>query len=172
MVAPAAVTFPLFPVFGDREAGAIEADSEELPSPRLEVQVPQGETALAESREEIPWNSAAKAREALEALAASRAPRAMARFWNSRRGDFYLAVAVILVGVVIRWGVWSNNSVGATAGASRSAISGASHRPKPDADLSMFEKMLVSVGLAEAPEQPEYKGNRRNTRAIPTRRSG
>jgi len=159
MVAPAAVTFPLFPVFGDREAGAIEADSEELPSPRLEVQVPQGETALAESREEITWNSAAKAREALEALAASRAPSAMARFWNSRRGDFYLAVAVILVGVVIRWGVWSNNSVGATAGASRSAISGASHRPKPDADLSMFEKMLVSVGLAEAPERPEYKGN-------------
>jgi len=23
----------------------------------------------------------------------------------------------------------------------------------------MFEKMLVSVGLAEAPERPEYKGN-------------
>ena len=159
MVPPAAVTFPLFPVFGDREAGPIEADSEELPSPRLEVQVPQGETALAKSREEITWNSAAKAREALEALAASRAPSAMGRFWNSRRGDFYLAVAVILVGVVIRWGVWSNNSVGATAGASRSAIPGASHHPKPDADLSMFEKMLVSVGLAEAPEQSEYKGN-------------
>jgi putative methionine-R-sulfoxide reductase with GAF domain len=159
MVPPAEITFPLFPVFGDREAGAIEADSEQLPSPRLEVQVPQGETALAKSREEITWNSAAKAREALEALASSRAPSAMGRFWNSRRGDFYLAVAVILVGIVIRWGVWSNHSVGATDGASRSAIPGASHRPKPDADLSMFEKMLVSVGLAEAPEQPEYKGN-------------
>jgi hypothetical protein len=159
MVPLPALTFPLFPVFGDREAGAIEADSEQLPSPRLEVQVPQGETALAKSREEITWNSAAKAREALEALASSRAPSAMGRFWNSRRGDFYLAVAVILVGIVIRWGVWSNQSVGATAGASRSAIHEASHRPKPDADLSMFEKMLVSVGLAEAPEQPEYKGN-------------
>jgi putative methionine-R-sulfoxide reductase with GAF domain len=159
IVPPAAVTFPVFPVFGDRDTEAIEADSEELPSPRLEVQVPRRETALAKSREEITWNSAAKAREALEALAASRAPSALGRFWNSRRGDFYLAVAVILVGVVIRWGVWSNSSVGATGGASRSAIPGASHRPKPDADLSMFEKMLVSLGLAEAPEQPEYKGN-------------
>jgi putative methionine-R-sulfoxide reductase with GAF domain len=156
IVPPAALTFS---VFGDRDANAIEADSEELPSPRLEVQVPQEATALAKSREAITWNSAAKAREALEALAASRAPSAMGRFWKSRRGDFYLAVAVILVGVVIRWGVWSNSSVGATAGATRSAIPGAGHRPKPDADLSMFEKMLVSVGLAEAPEQPEYKGN-------------
>jgi hypothetical protein len=85
----------------------------------------------------------------------------MERFWNSRRGDFYLAVAVILIGVVMRWGIWSNNSVGATAGGSRSAIPGASHRrkPAPGVDLSMFEKLLVSLGLAEAPEQPEYKGN-------------
>jgi putative methionine-R-sulfoxide reductase with GAF domain len=161
IVPSAAVTFPVFPVFGESDADWIEADSEELQSPRLEVQVPQGETALAKSGEDITWNSAAKAGEALEALAASRTPRAMGRFWNSRRGDFYLAVAVILVGVVIRWGIWSNNTVGATAGGSRSAIPGASHRrkPAPDADLSMFEKLLVSLGLAEAPEQPEYKGN-------------
>jgi hypothetical protein len=130
------------------------ADSEEFESLRLELQVPPGETALAKSREDITWNSAAKARKALEALAASRTPGAMGLFWNSRRGDFYLAVAVILIGVVIRWGIWSNNSVGATAGGSPSAIPGASHRgkPAPGADLS-------SLGLAEAPEQPEYKGN-------------
>jgi putative methionine-R-sulfoxide reductase with GAF domain/ribosomal protein L37E len=161
IVPSAAVTFPVFPVFGDSDADSIEADSEELQSARLEVQGARGETALAKSREDITWNSAAKARAALEALAASRTPHAMGRFWNSRRGDFYLAVAVILVGVVMRWGIWSNNSVGATAGGSRSAIPGASHRgkPAPGADLSMFEKLLVSLGLAEAPEQPEYKGN-------------
>lgn len=161
-IAPsAALTFPVFPLFADSDTDPIEADSEELQSARLEVKVAQGETALAKSREDITWNSAAKARAALEALAASRTPHAMGRFWNLRRGDFYLAVAVILVGVVIRWGIWSNSSVGATAGGSRSAIPGASHRrkPAPGADLSMFEKLLVSLGLAEAPEQPEYKGN-------------
>jgi ribosomal protein L37E len=157
----AAVTLPVFPVLRDSDADSIEADSEELQSPRLEVQVPPGETALAKSREDITWNSAAKAREDLEALAASRTPGAMGLFWTSRRGDFYLAVAVILIGVVIRWGIWSNNSVGATAGGSPPAVPGASHRrkPAPDADLSMFDKLLVSLGLAEAPEQPEYKGN-------------
>jgi putative methionine-R-sulfoxide reductase with GAF domain len=156
-----AVTLPVFPVFGDSDADSIEADSEELQSAGLEVQVAQEETALAKSRQDITWNSAAKARQALEALARSRTPHAMERFWNSRRGDFYLAVAVILIGVVMRWGIWSNNSVGATAGGSRSAIPGASHRrkPAPGVDLSMFEKLLVSLGLAEAPEQPEYKGN-------------
>jgi putative methionine-R-sulfoxide reductase with GAF domain len=160
-VPSAAGSVSVFPVFGDSDADAIESDSEELPSPRLEVQVPQRETALTKSREDITWNSAAHAREALEALAASRPSRPIGRFWNSRRGDIYLAVAVILVAVVIRWGIWSNNSVGATAGGTPSAIPGASHRrkPPPDADLSMFEKLLVSLGLAEPPEQPEYKGN-------------
>jgi putative methionine-R-sulfoxide reductase with GAF domain len=161
IVPSAAVTLPVFPVFRDSDADSIEADSEESQSARLELQVPPGETALAKSREDISWNSAAKAREALEALAASRTPGAMGLFWNSRRGDIYLAVAVILIGVVIRWGIWSNTSVGATAGGSASAIPGASHRrkPAPDADLSMFDKLLVSLGLAEAPEPPEYKGN-------------
>jgi hypothetical protein len=164
IVPSAAVTLPVFPVLGDSDADSIEADFGELQSPRLEVQVPPGETALAKSQADITWGSAAKARqdlEDLEALAASRTTGAMGLFWNSRRGDFYLAVAVILIGVVIRWGIWSNNSVGATAGASPSAIPGASHRrkPAPDADLSMFDKLLVNLGLAEAPEQPEYKGN-------------
>ena len=161
IVPSAAVTLPVFPVFEDSDADSIAAASEELEAPPLQVQVPQEETALAKTQEGITWNSAAKAREALEALAASSTPRPMGRFWNSRRGDFYLAVAVVLVAVVIRWGIWSNNSVGATAGGSPSAIPGASHRrkPAPDADLSMFDKLLVSLGLAEAPEQPEYKGN-------------
>lgn len=160
IVPSTAVPLPVLPVLGDSDADSIAADTEEFQSPRLELQVPPRATALAKSQD-ITWNSAAKAREALEALARSRTPGAMGLFWNSRRGDFYLAVAVILIGVVIRWGIWSNNSVGATAGGSPSAIPGASHRrkPAPDADLSMFEKLLVSLGLAEAPEQPEYKGN-------------
>lgn len=150
-----------FSVLADNDTDCIVSDCDELQSPPHEVQIPQEKTALAKSREDITWNSAARAREALEALPRSRPQSAVGQFWNSRRGDFYLAVAVILIGVVIRWGLWSNNSVGATSAVGPSAIPGATHRrkPAPDADLSMFEKLLVSLGLAEAPEQQEYKGN-------------
>ena len=108
---------------------------------------------------QLVWTSAARARDFLESLAATGTPNAIARFWRSRRGDFYLGVAVILVLVVIRWGIWSNHSVGATGRGT--AISGTANRgrPAPDADLSAFDKLLISLGLAEAPEVPVYKGN-------------
>ncbi|HWY21009.1 MAG TPA: GAF domain-containing protein [Candidatus Acidoferrum sp.] len=111
-------------------------------------------------QEEIVWSSAAKARNFLEALSGTRTPSGLARFWSSRRGDFYLAVAVILVVVVIRWGIWSNHPVGATGHGT--AVSGSPTRhkqPAPDADLSTFDKLLIGLGLAEAPEAPVYRGN-------------
>jgi hypothetical protein len=42
------------------------------------------------------------------------------------------------------------------------AVSGNTHRRKqldPNADLSVFDKLLIGLGLAEAPDAPEYKGN-------------
>ena len=116
------------------------------------VKQPQGD---------LLWSSAVKTRDFLELLAGTRTPSALARFWSSRRGDFYLAVAVILVVVVIRWGIWSNHPVVSATGHG-TAVSGSTNRrkpPAPDADLSTFDKLLISLGLAEAPEPPEYKGN-------------
>jgi putative methionine-R-sulfoxide reductase with GAF domain len=113
-----------------------------------------------EEREEIVWSSAAKARRFLESLSGTDSPSALARFWRSRRGDFYLGVAVILIVVVIRWGIWSSHSVGATgSGAPVSAGAIRHKQPAPDADLSVFDKLLIGLGMAEAPEAPEYKGN-------------
>jgi putative methionine-R-sulfoxide reductase with GAF domain len=109
---------------------------------------------------DVVWSSAAKARDFLESVSGTRTPNALVRFWNSRRGDFYLAVAVILVVVVIRWGIWSNRPVGATSGGT--PISASASRRKPpalDSDLSTFDKLLISLGLAEAPTPAEYKGN-------------
>jgi hypothetical protein len=114
------------------------------------------ETALVRTEDDITWSSAARARDFFEQLAAGRDRSAFARFWNARRGDIYLAVAVLLVAVVIRWGIWSNHSVSATGGPTATATH---RRPAPDADLSMLDKMLISLGLAEAPEAPEYRGN-------------
>jgi putative methionine-R-sulfoxide reductase with GAF domain len=117
-------------------------------------------SARVKPQEEIAWSSAAKAQDFLESLSAIRTPSAFVRFWRSRRGDFYLGVAVVLVVVVMGWGIWSNHSVGAadnTSAVSRSV--NRSRRPAPDADLSGFDKFLIFLGLAEPPETPEYKGN-------------
>jgi putative methionine-R-sulfoxide reductase with GAF domain len=122
------------------------------------VPVPSG--SLVKHQGDVVWSSAARARDFLESLSPTRTPNALNRFWRSRRGDFYLAIAVILVLAVIRWGIWSNHSVGATGRGA--AVSGSANRgkqPAPDADLSTFDKILVGLGLAEAPETPSYKGN-------------
>ena len=117
-------------------------------------------TALAKPQDEdVTWSSAAKARDFLESVSANQTPSRWAALWHTHRGDFYLAVAVILVVVVIRWGIWSSRSLAATGHGN--AVSGNTNRkqPAPDAELSTFDKLLVSLGLAEAPAPPEYKGN-------------
>jgi hypothetical protein len=101
------------------------------------------------------WSSAASAREFLEQLSVAEPPGPLARFWNTRRGDIYLALAVILVGCVIRWGIMANHSVSATD----SSTPGAHAKAAPEANLSLFDRMLISVGLAEAPPAPEDRGN-------------
>lgn len=115
-------------------------------------------TALVKpQQEDVVWTSAAKARNFLESLSGGRAPSALVKFWRSRRGDFYLAVALILVLAVIRWGIWSKHSVGAVARGPAVSANANHKRPAPDADLSMFDKLLIGLGLAEAPETPEQK---------------
>jgi GAF domain-containing protein len=135
----------------------------ELLLPKNEPDLSAGGAAPKDGQVEGTWNSAAKTRDWLETLAASETPSALTSFWQARRGDIYLVIAVILVAGVIRWGIWSNDSVGATGtGGSPAAGSAAANRhkdPAPDADLTTFEKLLVSLGLAEAPSTPERKGN-------------
>ncbi|MGA9509455.1 MAG: GAF domain-containing protein [Candidatus Sulfotelmatobacter sp.] len=129
--------------------------SGELQSPLHILESSSGTLARA-SEPDAPWSSAAKARSFLEALSQRRSPGAFARFWKERRGDFYLAVAVILVMVAILWGMLSNHSVRATDGAPTAAGNALRRKPPAD-DLSLFDKLLINLGLAEAPEAPEYK---------------
>jgi GAF domain-containing protein len=99
------------------------------------------------------WTSAAAARDFLEHFAKGRNGSALGRFLKARRGDIYLAVALVLVAIVIRWGIWSGHPVSATANPAAAA-----HR-RPDADLPLYDRLLIKFGLAEAPDPPEYKGN-------------
>ena len=135
------------------EQGAIPGTRQQ---PTEDDEAPAG-TALVKPVPVANWSSAMSAREFLEQLAGSDRPGALARFWKARRGDIYLAVAVILVAGVIRWGIWSNHSVSATG--SPATTSAAHRKPAPDADLSVWDRMLISLGLAEAPPAPEYHGN-------------
>jgi GAF domain-containing protein len=132
-------------------------ESEELENAEEELgSEAEAETALVK-QPSTPWTSAAAAREFLERLA-GRTPTesgALARFLRSRRGDVYLALAVLLAAIAIRWGIWSNHSVSATG---NPGAASASHRPS-DADLPFFDRVLIKLGLADAPDAPEDKGN-------------
>lgn len=144
----------------DDELGVDAPEDEIVPAgSSLQKKEIEGTALVKAQPDDVTWTSAAKAKDFLEALAITRSPSALRRFWNARRGDFYLAIAVILVAVVLRWGIWSDHSVGASG--TGATVGNASHRKNadPEADLSLFDKFLISMGLAEAPEAPEYKGN-------------
>ncbi len=115
-------------------------------------------TALVKAEGDTAWNSASTALDFLQRMSVAKDQGVWTQFWNTRRGDIYLAIAVVFVLGVIRWAIWSNHSVSATA----SPVAATAHRkPAPDADLSFFDRTLIKLGLAEAPEPPEYKGNPR-----------
>jgi hypothetical protein len=117
------------------------------------AEAPVAITALTPVVHALTWTSAAKAKEGFDQLASSQ-QNSFARFWNTRRGDVYLAVAVILVAGVIRWSMAAEHSFGAGAAAKASH-----HRAAADADLSAFDKFLISIGVADPPDPPEDKGN-------------
>jgi putative methionine-R-sulfoxide reductase with GAF domain/ribosomal protein L37E len=119
------------------------------------VEAPES-TALVKTEHGAAWSSAATTLAFFERLAVAKDRGVWARFWNTRRGDIYLAIAVVMMLGVIRWGIWSNHSVSATG---NPTVSAAHRRAAPDADLSLFDRILVKLGLAEAPDPPEYKGN-------------
>jgi putative methionine-R-sulfoxide reductase with GAF domain len=151
---------PFSPAGSDQDAAAASGSSDGQPTESGTTATAHSNALLAPQAEDVVWSSAARARDFLESVSGTRGPGALARFWRSRRGDFYLAVAIILVVAVIRWGIWSDDSVGAAGHGT--SVSGNSNRRKqldPKADLSAFDKLLIGLGLAEAPDAPEYKGN-------------
>lgn len=111
--------------------------------------------ALEKTTPRPNWSSAASARAFLEQLASAKRAPSLIRFWNSRRGDIYLAIAVILVFCVVRWGIWSGHSVSATGTNAASAA----HRKSPEPELSLFDRVLIQLGIADPPDSPEDKGN-------------
>jgi len=153
---------PIHAEFEDSVLSDIEVPLESSPletrdETEAEAELEPLSTALTKPEPTLAWSSAASARDFLEQLASTHRPGAVGRFWNSRRGDIYLAIAVMLMAGVIRWVMVSNHAVNAKG--SPTAAAAAHHKPAPEADLSLFDRMLIRMGLAEAPPTPESKGN-------------
>jgi hypothetical protein len=112
-----------------------------------------GESATAPSAD---WTSAQSARDYLQEVAGDTRRTGLAAFWNEHRGDLYLAVAVLVVLIVFRFALWSNRPANATRKPPTAASS--VHKP-PARELPLFDRVLISLGLAEPPPLPEDKGN-------------
>jgi putative methionine-R-sulfoxide reductase with GAF domain len=104
-----------------------------------------------------PWDSAKKAQEWLETVKTHHGPRAewLAQQWRRRRANFYVVVAALMLLIVISG--WGTRPAGNTAGNVAPAPS--QHQAPPPPQLTLFEKLLVGLGLAEAPPPPVDMGN-------------
>jgi putative methionine-R-sulfoxide reductase with GAF domain len=104
-----------------------------------------------------PWGSAKKTQEWLETVKSHHGPRAewLAQQWQKRRANIYIVVAVaILLAVISGWGIRPAANTAATATPAPSQ-----HQAPPRPQLTLFEKLLVNLGLAETPPPPVDLGN-------------
>lgn len=82
--------------------------------------------------------------------------------WSDRRGDVSLALATVVVLVAFVWGFWPNQdrNLNPSNSAMIAQTPGNKRASRPKApQLTLWEKTLVTLGLAQAPAAPEYKGN-------------
>jgi len=100
--------------------------------------------ALESAKSPSPWASANKARSWLESLH----PKSSGGIWLAKhRADLYVGAAVVLLLIVL------------SGSAIRPAENHAQSKNPPQPSLTLFERLLVSLGLAEVPTAPVYLGN-------------
>jgi len=155
------------------DASSAEIEHEE-PTPAELVDGAAGDVAEGMELRIIPtaptedaWTSASKAKLWLDSITDPHARTALARLIKHRKGEIYLGAAVLIVGFAVWWSVWgggpswkdfTNSSAGTTTADGSSAAT--RRRPKPqEPELSLYEKFLISIGLAEAPPAPVNLGN-------------
>jgi GAF domain-containing protein len=137
-------------------------NSENLPvnefAPTLPASDMVANDADAVATQKSPWTSAARARGWLEELNAQQNPRRawIATQWRTYRANIYVGIAAfLLVFAILDWGFGPSPT--GTSAASGTSIPNA-HRPKKP-ELTVFEKLLVGLGVAEPPPSPNYVGN-------------
>ena len=124
------------------EAQEPEAESAAAPQPEEAVSEEDGKLALTHASR---WASAAKAHDWFESLKAQQTTRQRVQYiWLRYRGAISIAAAsLFLLFVVIDWGLQPSP-----------------RSPNGTRELSGFEQMLVSLGLAEVtPSSQGHRGN-------------
>ena len=152
---PLMVTSPVLP---PPDPFAPPAEVQGPDSLRIVPADPADQAEAAKKVAPYPWGSAKKTQEWLETVKTHHGPRAewLARQWQKHRANFYVAVsAVMLLAVIFGWG---NRPAGNTAG-NTTQPPPSQHQAPPPPQLTLFEKLLVNLGLAEAPPPPVDMGN-------------
>lgn len=134
---------------GSNLGDGLESDAQTNPEPTyayLYGEYPTQQLIRAESdygtAVDEPWSQAeAKAPAALQ-------PMIPSSFWSSHGADVCLAASAVVLAVSLTWAFWPRAAKPRAAGNAPAVT--ASAEPK----LSMFEDLLVSMGLAEAPPPP------------------
>ena len=140
-------------------SGSLEKPSLALANNLTAQAATQEPTPIAASRF-VDWSSALSARDFLEQFAGNTRKGALLHLWNTRRGDIYLAIAIVLVAAVICWGLWPSHPAPTTKLPPKATAEVQHPRAQPAApELSLFDRMLISMGLAEAPPVPVDHGN-------------
>jgi hypothetical protein len=113
-------------------------------SETAEDSVPVSEAVADPAKSQSPWDSATNAHKWLVSLH----PKSPGGIWLAKhRADLYVGAAVLLLLIVLSgWGL-------------RPAESHVQSKNAAQPSLTLFEKLLVSLGLAETPPAPVYLGN-------------
>jgi ribosomal protein L37E len=121
--------------------------------------VPADPLAPADKLQPYPWGSARKAQEWLETVKTHQGPRAewLAQQWQRRRANIYVVMAgFILLLVISGWGI---RPAGTKAAGNAAPAQNSQPQPPPPPQLTLFEKLMVNLGLAEPPPVPVDMGN-------------
>ena len=113
-----------------------------------------GEPVETDVRDLSPWSSAARAKDWLKA-------HVQKKSWDF--GDISLGVSAVVFLAVLIWGLWPQQKPEPRAAPQAQAMMQGPairrrSRPKPP-ELTLFERALVGLGLAEPPPAPQYMGN-------------
>jgi hypothetical protein len=126
------------------EAAPENEPGSEIGEAMVEETAPVSAEAGESEKSLSPWASATNAQEWLESVH----PKSKGGIWLAKhRADLYVGAALLLLLIVISgWGM-------------RPAEHSVQSRNPPQPNLTLFEKLLVSLGLAETPPAPVYRGN-------------
>ena len=133
--------FPDEPVNSEAE---LESDSPLVIDGERSEDTPASESVPETAKSLSPWSSATKTHAWLESLQAKSA----GGIWLAKhRADLYVGAAVVLLLIVL------------LGGGIRPAETHAQAKNPPQPSLTLFERLLVDLGLAETPPTPVYLGN-------------